>query len=125
MNAYNRQLNGWKDIFLIKFSISKNILLYSTFIGAEGWDSPDKLILSDEGTLLIVGITISNNWDNPLNPKIIRYSNRSWHFLFNLSINDTPHFINSLSIFSLVAISSIVFTSITILLIIIIKKKRK
>jgi len=50
------------DIGITKFSANGSSLLYSTYIGGEGSETPHSLVASDNGELFIYGVTCSPNF---------------------------------------------------------------
>jgi len=61
INAYNSQLNGSSDIFLLKID-SKGDLLWSSFLGGTDADAGRSVIVDRQGDIIITGHTFSTNF---------------------------------------------------------------
>ncbi len=48
---------GGADAFLLKLSVNGDSLVYSTFLGASGWDTSQHLIVDDSGRLIAGAVT--------------------------------------------------------------------
>ena len=61
-NAFQPANAGDGDVFVVEFNPTGTGLLFSTFLGGTGDDTPSQILLSSFGTLFIVGSTTSNNF---------------------------------------------------------------
>ena len=61
-SAFQTTNAGDGDIFVAEFNSTATGLLFSTFLGGTGIDSPTEILLSSSGNLFIVGSTTSNNF---------------------------------------------------------------
>ena len=62
-NAYDYSYNGGStDCFVFKLNSTGNGLLYSTFIGGEGWDSASSIKVDSSGSAYVTGTTDSQNF---------------------------------------------------------------
>ena len=52
---------GRRDVFVTRFD-SSNEIVFSTFIGGDGDDTPKDIIVDDEGDIHITGSTLSDDW---------------------------------------------------------------
>ena len=61
-SAYQTAYDGDGDVFITEFNPAGNGLIFSTFLGGTGDDTPAQILLSSFGNLFIVGSTTSNNF---------------------------------------------------------------
>ncbi len=62
LNAFDSTFNGDHDVFISKFTADGRTLLYSTFLGSNGWDACFTLILDANDNIIISGTTTSDNF---------------------------------------------------------------
>ncbi|MCT4623583.1 MAG: PKD domain-containing protein [Schleiferiaceae bacterium] len=58
---------GLVDIAISKFNVDGTQLLYSTYIGGSGPEQPNSMVASNDGGLVIMGVTGSNDYPVTLN----------------------------------------------------------
>jgi hypothetical protein len=58
----NRYGGGDDDIIVTKFNLDASELVFSTFIGGEGWDEGRSLNFTPDGNILVAGYTNSNDF---------------------------------------------------------------
>jgi CHU_C Type IX secretion signal domain/PKD domain len=84
--AYQTQSGGGWDVAILKFDSAGQNLLYATHLGGSGTDVPQSMIVNQEGELLILGITGSN--DFPVSSKAYDQTYNGG-IIFKDGINDT------------------------------------
>jgi hypothetical protein len=57
--AFDRTINGSKDVFITKMDTDGTMLIYSTFIGGDGEEEPGGIDIDLEGNVLLTGSTNS------------------------------------------------------------------
>jgi hypothetical protein len=62
INAYNSTYNGDGSVFVCKLSANGDELLYSTFVGGSDAESPDDLVVDNEGNVYVSGWTYSQDF---------------------------------------------------------------
>lgn len=62
VGAFDRTQNGYGDAFLLKFNITANALVYSTFIGGSGDDEAVSIFVDSKGYAYITGTTYSTDF---------------------------------------------------------------
>jgi len=61
-SAFNKTCNGSYDGWFAQFNTTGSALVFSTYFGGSDLEEPLNMILSDTGTVTIVGYTFSNNF---------------------------------------------------------------
>ena len=72
------------DIGISKFSSDGTSLIYSTYLGGNGNETPNSIITNDQGELYILGITTSTNF--PLTPNAYQTNNNGGPTISQISI---------------------------------------
>ncbi len=92
VSGYSTVFGGQRDVFVAKLSADGSSLLYSTFIGGVSWDDPSKLVVTNNGEVVVCGQTVSGNF--PTTPNALSRvlngnpSINTWDgFVFKLSSN--------------------------------------
>ena len=60
--AYSTTFNGLIDLGITKFNVDGSALIYSTYIGGIGSETPNSIVSSPSGELFIFGLTSSANF---------------------------------------------------------------
>ena len=60
--AFQTESGGGWDVAILKFDSAGHNLLYATHLGGSGTEVPQSLIVNEDGELLILGVTGSNNF---------------------------------------------------------------
>ncbi len=62
VNGMDTSHNGLSDVYVAKFNATGSILIYATFIGGDGSDTPQAIVVDDHGYASITGFTESTNF---------------------------------------------------------------
>jgi len=62
INPYQAALAGSANVFLTKISVDGSGLLYSTYLGGNGWDQPSGVGIDELGQVYVAGTTSSTNF---------------------------------------------------------------
>jgi hypothetical protein len=68
--AFQQDYSGGGDVFVAEFNPAATGLLFATFLGGTGTDTPAGILLSPLGNIFIVGSTTSNNF--PTTPGVLQ-----------------------------------------------------
>ncbi len=69
LTAFDRTYHGYTDVFAFRMTDDGSTLVYSTYIGGDGYDYPGQAALGEGGVLYITGSTSSD--DFPTTPGVI------------------------------------------------------
>ncbi len=84
LNSYSPSRGGKYDAFAAKFSTSGSTILYSTYLGGEGFDFGNDIAVDQSGAAYIAGFTVGIGFPN-LNPLWERNDEEGDAFIFILS----------------------------------------
>jgi len=60
--AFDTSLNSWSEIFVLKFDLSNNSLIYSTFLGGREYQIVHDILVDSSGCAYVVGNTYSSDF---------------------------------------------------------------
>lgn len=86
-NAFQKSLNGDKDVFILKMNPSGSKLIYSTFIGGTGTDACTKMVAGKNNSIFFTGTT--NSTDFPVTTDAYNLYNNGNDDAFITQINDS------------------------------------
>ncbi len=69
--AYDESYNGGRDGFILELNSDGSDLIFSTYLGGTDDDLPNDMVLADDGSIWIVGYTVSDDYpvtDNTYDP---------------------------------------------------------
>jgi len=87
-NAFDRTLNGKKDVFIVKFAANGKSLVYSTYVGGAENDFGYGIVLTRDGEACVAGLTYSPEFPC-LNAYDDSYNDMGDAFVLKLSATGT------------------------------------